>query len=99
MKNQRAIMRKVKSAMAKLPMMLTCAEFESFMLDFLEGTLPKRQRLIFRMHLKVCRDCRSYMAAYERSVALGQAVFQDPESPVPAEVPEDLVKAILAAKQ
>jgi predicted anti-sigma-YlaC factor YlaD len=92
-------MGKLKSTMAKLPMMLTCAEFEAFVLDYLDGTLAKRQRLIFRMHLKVCRDCRSYLAAYERSVALGKAVFQDPESPVPGEVPEDLVKAIMAAKR
>ena len=82
----------------KLPLMLTCREFEDFVLDYFEETLPTKQRLIFEMHLVVCRDCRSYLAAYRRSMALGKAIFERQESPVPGDVPEDLVKAILAAK-
>ncbi len=91
-------MRKLRSAVMKLPLMLTCREFEDFVLDYFEGTLPTKQRVIFDMHLMMCRDCRGYLAAYRRSVALGKAVFEWQESLVPSDVPEDLVDAILAAK-
>jgi len=79
--------------------MLTCAEFEAFVLDYLEGSLPATQRAIFKMHLFVCKDCQRYLAAYVRSVAMGKAVFKDPSMAVPEDVPEDLVQAILAAKK
>lgn len=91
-------MRKLRSAVMKLPLMLTCSALEDFVLDYFEGRLPTKQRVIFDMHLMVCRDCRSYLAAYRRSMALGKAVFEQQESPVPSDVPEDLVKAILTAK-
>ncbi len=80
------------------PMMMTCAEFETFVLDYLSGDLPSRQRRIFELHLRVCRECREYLEAYRRSNALGKAVFQTPSYPLPEDVPEDLVQAILAAR-
>lgn len=78
--------------------MLTCREFEEFVLDFFENVLPLRQRTKFNAHLALCPDCRSYLAAYRRSVALGKAVFKFPDDAVSEEVPEELVKAILAAR-
>lgn len=92
-------MRKLRSVVTKLPLMLSCREFEEFTSDYFEGTLPKRQRAIFNMHLIVCPDCRSYLAAYRRTVALAKAVFRRPDRAVPEDPPEDLVKAILAANK
>lgn len=80
------------------PMMMTCAEFETFILDYLSGRLPSAQKRIFEVHLKVCRECRDYLKAYQRTVALEKAVFPTPTASVPGDVPEDLVKAILAAR-
>ncbi len=98
MKTGHTTMRKLRSAVMKLPLMLTCREFEDFVLDYFEGTLPTKQHVIFDIHLMVCHDCRSYLAAYQRSVALSKAVFERLEDPVPGDVPEDLVEAIIAAK-
>ena len=91
--------RRLHGAMFKLPLMITCGEFEAFIMDYLDGSLPTIKRAVFKMHLFLCMDCQRYLAAYERSIALGKAAFDDPNDPVPADVPEDLVQAILAAKK
>ena len=90
---------KIRGQMFKLPLMLTCQQVEDFLLDYVEGTLPRGQRLIFDLHLVLCRECRDYLAAYRKSVELGKAAFPQPDASVPNEVPEDLVQAILAAKR
>ena len=92
-------MRRMQGALFKLPLMLSCVEFEEFILDYLEGSLSAKQRAVFKMHLFICKDCQRYLAAYERSVAMGKAVFKGPHATVPEDVPEDLVQAILAAKK
>ncbi len=81
------------------PMMITCREFEGFILSYLEDELSSRQRFVFELHLKLCRECRDYLAAYKRTIEVSQQAFDDPEAPVPPEVPEDLVKAVLDARK
>ena len=79
--------------------MLTCREVEHFMLDYLEGRLGLATRLLFRMHLLMCKECVAYIAKYEATIALGKAAFEEPDTPASDEVPPDLIKAILAAKR
>lgn len=92
--------RRLKGMMLKhMPLMITCAEFESFILAYLEDELPGRQRRVFEFHMKICRECRDYLAAYRRTVALGKAALaEDGSAPVPDSVPEDLIKAVLDAR-
>jgi anti-sigma factor RsiW len=78
--------------------MITCREFESFVTDYLEGGLPPAQRRRFEWHLKLCRECRDYLQAYQTSLAIGKAAFESSSAPVPEDVPEDLVKAVLDAR-
>ena len=93
-------MRWMKGMMLKhMPLMITCAEFESFILAYLEDELPARERAVFDLHLKICRECRDYLAAYRRTVEVGKKTFEEPAAPVPDAVPEDLIKAVLAARQ
>ena len=93
------LMRWMRGMMLRhMPGMITCRELEAFILAYLEGDLPQRQRFVFELHLKVCRECRDYLAAYRRTIEVSKRAFEHPEDPVPEEVPEDLVKAILAAR-
>ena len=93
------MMRKAKGWMMRnVHSMITCAEFEAFVLDYLEDDLPPAKRRIFELHLKMCRECRDYLEAYRRSIAMGRAVFHDPDATAPEDVPEDLIKAILDAR-
>lgn len=85
--------------MRSMPLMITCAEFEEFIIDYLEDRLTKKQRFIFNTHLRLCKDCRSYLTAYQTAIALGKAVFDSPDKEVPDEVPKDLVNAVLAARK
>ena len=82
-----------------VPMMITCRQFEDFVITYLEGDLPRRQEIVFELHLKVCRECRDYLAAYQRTIEVSKRAFEEPDQPIPDEVLEDLVKAILAARQ
>ena len=82
-----------------MPGMITCREFEDFILAYLEGELTQRQRSIFELHLKVCRDCRDYLAAYRRTLELSKRAFDAESEELPEDVPEDLVKAVLDARR
>ncbi len=92
-------MRWMRGMMLKhMPLMITCRQFEDFILAYLEGELPEKQRFVFELHLKVCGECRDYLAAYRRTIEISKRVFENPDLAVPDEVPEDLVKAVLDAR-
>ncbi len=94
------LMRKIKGTMLKsMHGMITCREFEDFVLGYLDGELPARQAGIFEWHLRICRECREYLAAYRRTIELGEAVLGPAHDAVPADVPEDLVRAVLDSRE
>ena len=94
------LMRKLKGAMMKhMHGMITCREFEDFVQRYLDGELPKRQATIFEWHMRLCRECREYLAAYRRTMEMSQAALGEPDDPVPGDVPEDLITAILDARE
>ena len=78
---------------------MTCREFADFMMDYLAGELLPPVRQQFDVHLSLCSNCRKYLKGYEETIRLGKRAFDDDEALVPAEVPEDLVKAIIAASR
>lgn len=39
--------------------MLGCDEVERLMSDYQDGALPMRKRMAIRLHLMMCRSCRS----------------------------------------
>lgn len=93
-------LQKIQGAtMRAIPGMMTCAQFDAFICDYLDGKLPAAQAFTFRLHLGMCRDCRAYIAAYRNTIELQRHVLSPPDAPVPDDVPEDLVSAILAAKK
>ena len=77
---------------------MTCREFADFMADYLSGELPENIRQAFDRHLNLCVNCRKYLDGYEATIKLGKRAFDDPDAGVPADVPEQLVQAILAAR-
>jgi anti-sigma factor RsiW len=68
-------------------------------MDYLTGELPDDSRALFERHLSRCPACHQYLADYERVVQAGRAAFAHPEDEVSTEVPEDLVRAILAVRE
>ena len=78
--------------------MLTCREFEDFVLDYLDDDLAETQHKQFKLHLRLCRECRQYVQAYKRSIEVSQAVCSSADEQLPEDVPEDLIKAILKSR-
>jgi predicted anti-sigma-YlaC factor YlaD len=98
-KSGKTVLRKLRALTIRtLPLVVTCQELEGFMVDYLEGTLPRGQRRKFELHLRLCRDCRRYLKGYKRTITLSQTACHEPDAPVPKDMPEALVKAILAAR-
>lgn len=83
----------LKGLMLKhLPMMISCEEFDSFIADYLDGTLAPEQRRVFELHIRTCKECREYLAAYQRARDIAYASVS-----APSDVPADLVSAVVAA--
>jgi len=79
----------------KMPMMISCEEFEGFILQYLENGLPSTKRFIFETHLKFCKECRDYLEAYQTSLEAAKLILAKDEELPP--IPQDLVEAILSA--
>lgn len=73
---------------------MTCREFTEFLDRYLGDTLSAAERAQFDRHLGVCPDCVNYLAGYEETQRLKHAALS-PDGPVPDDVPEDLVAAIM----
>jgi anti-sigma factor RsiW len=77
--------------------MLTCREFVDFLMAYLSAELPAEQRAIFEEHLGECPDCCCYLHTYEVTVRI-EKIACGCGDPPPADVPEDLIRAILASR-
>ena len=80
-------------------MEMTCRELVDFLGAYLGGELSAEVRRRFDEHLATCPECSAYLETYRTTVRLARGAFRDPDAPVPADVPADLVKAILAARR
>lgn len=94
------MMRRLKGTMLRhMHGMITCREFEEFVLRYLDRELPSKQAKIFEWHLRICRECREYLAAYRRTIEIGIALLGPADESVPDDVPEDLITAVLDARE
>lgn len=76
---------------------MTCRELVAFLMSYLDGELPEGQQSEFRAHLAQCPDCVAYLETYRTTVQLGRAVCTCGDA-LPADVPPDLIRAILAVR-
>jgi anti-sigma factor RsiW len=75
---------------------ITCQQLIDFIMSYLENELPEAQRNEFDRHMAVCPSCVDYLKTYEKTIVLAKASADDP---VPEEVPESLIQAILEARK
>jgi anti-sigma factor (TIGR02949 family) len=75
---------------------LTCQQLIDFILSYLDDELPSDQRAEFDRHMSACPSCVDYLKTYEKTVRLAKECANDP---VPQDVPESLVQAILEARK
>ncbi len=85
--------------MQHVPGQLTCIELERFVHDYQEGSLSPRERRTFDFHMELCPMCRVYFASYLKAIELGRRICATDDASAPAELPEELASAILAARR
>ena len=73
---------------------MTCRDVADYLMHYLDGELPEAERSVFDEHLGECPDCVAYLATYREAVRQGKEACAGVEA-----VPEDLVRAILAARR
>jgi len=78
--------------------LLTCRELIDFLIDYVDGALTAEEQAAFDRHLSVCPACVDYVAEYRATMQAGRAAYLDRDEPVPEDVPEELVVAVLAAR-
>ena len=77
---------------------MTCEELIEFLMDYIDGELAVDAQSRFDEHLNICPECSDYLTSYRETVRLGKMICQGDEA-LPADIPEDLVEAILQARQ
>jgi predicted anti-sigma-YlaC factor YlaD len=78
---------------------MTCKEFIGFLDDYLDGDLPREQKALFDEHLSLCASCLHYLCNYRDTMTWAKASLRESGEPVPGDVPEELISAILAARK
>jgi anti-sigma factor RsiW len=78
---------------------VTCQELADFLMAYLDLELPPDVHRQFEDHIDECPPCLAYLDSYRETVRLGQSVCADPEDAVPEDVPEELVRVILALRK
>ncbi len=80
--------------------MMTCREVLDFVMAYFDGELTREVREEFERHLAVCPPCADYLTSYRRTIQLEKEAFAPRyEEQACADVPEDLVQAILASRK
>jgi len=77
---------------------MTCTELVDFLAAWLDGTLPVGTRMRCAAHLAACPQGTAYVQAHRETVRLGRGALRADDAPVPDDVPEELVRAILDAR-
>jgi anti-sigma factor RsiW len=81
-----------------MPPPITCRELIDFLDDYVEERLGASVRATFEAHLAACRHCREYLRTYRDTIRLAQSACAETGDGIPASMPGDIVRAVLAAK-
>lgn len=78
---------------------VTCKQVLDFLAAYLEGELPPTTVAEFERHLAICPSCVAYIETYRQTIALSRGAARADDEAAPADLPEDLVEAVLAARR
>lgn len=60
---------------------IVCQQAVELVTEYLEGTLPRRERRRFEAHLKGCPNCAAYLEQIRMTIALTGTVQSDDLAP------------------
>lgn len=77
----------------------TCRELiNNFLVEYMHGDLPSRERSVFEQHLAECPPCVEYIECYKKTIEAARKSCCHVRNPELAHVPDELIRAILAAR-
>ena len=79
--------------------MIKCREMTDFLLDYLDGELPREQERAFDVHLAMCPHCQDYVRSYRAALEASRAAMSGDEAPEMHQPPDDLIDAIVKASR
>jgi anti-sigma factor RsiW len=77
---------------------LSCREFTEFLTAYVDSELLSNERAEFERHISACPPCGVYLDSYRETVRLARLCAGGRTDP-PADAPEGLITAILAARR
>ena len=77
---------------------MKCREFIDLLLDYFDGKLAGDELSRFELHQRVCTCCAAYAATYRDTIRLGWAACHTTDEATGGDVPEQLVRRILDAR-
>jgi anti-sigma factor RsiW len=78
---------------------VTCRECSEFLSDYLDGELEIDVRAVFERHLAACPNCVIYLEQFSATVKAGRQAFADDPRDESCQLPEELIRAILASRR
>jgi anti-sigma factor RsiW len=69
-----------------------------FLDDYAAGALPPGEQAEFDRHLAECPPCVAFLQNYRATIKAERAAYADPRAGAPPQAPQELVRAILAAR-
>lgn len=73
---------------------ITCEEVLTFLWAYVAGELPPAKVAELERHLSVCPSCVNYIESYRKTIELSQGSAGEPAE---EDLPDDLMRAVLAA--
>lgn len=78
---------------------MNCRECSEFILRYLDGELAPEEHTSFERHMDRCPPCQRYLDQYKLTVKAGKAACAESDPAGPGDVPEELIRAILASRK
>ncbi len=78
---------------------MKCRELAEFLYEYCSGDLAVERREHFEFHLTKCKNCHEYLVQYEMTIKVGKIACGEASDELPENIPEELVKAVLAARK
>lgn len=71
--------------------MLTCQQLAEVVTDYLEGKMNFADRIMFQLHVGMCKHCRAYLNQMKQTVELVAATGKIEAEPMPDDVQAELM--------
>ncbi len=71
--------------------MITCEQMTNRITEYLEGTVPRGERIGMWLHLLICHHCRRYLRQMKRAIAMMGELADTPGAAVDETTKQDLL--------